>query len=32
LEAMQFGEQSSIHMAEKFGMIERMLEKIGTRF
>jgi hypothetical protein len=24
--------QSSIHMAEKLGMIERMLEKIGTRF
>lgn len=31
LAAIQHGEKSVFHMAEKFGMLERMLEKIGTR-
>lgn len=31
-ESIKLGEQSISHMAEKMGMVERMLEKLGTRF
>jgi hypothetical protein len=32
LKSLRLGELSCIHMAEKFGMLERMLEKIDTKF